>query len=209
VFISSTLGELAPERDAVEAAVRTRRLTPVRFELGARAHGPADVYCSYLEQSDVFVGIYWESYGWVGPGGSISGIEDELERSRGRPQLIYVKEPAPERDAKLERLLDRVRGDALASYRKFAPPGELSELVLDDLAALLTKRFHGRAEPRALPDGIVIFPVVDRATRTPRGRGPEAEAARFAGRRMSATEALALVRPNRYEAATSTAALTP
>jgi hypothetical protein len=81
-FISSTLGELAPERDAVEAAVRTRRLTPVRFELGARAHGPADVYCSYLEQSDVFVGIYWESYGWVGPGASISGIEDELDRNR-------------------------------------------------------------------------------------------------------------------------------
>jgi uncharacterized protein DUF4062 len=31
VFISSTLGELAPERDAVEAAVPTLRLTPVRF----------------------------------------------------------------------------------------------------------------------------------------------------------------------------------
>ena len=88
VFISSTLGELAPERDAVEAAVRTLRMTPVRFELGARAHGPADVYRSYLEQSDVFVGIYWESYGWVGPGATISGLEDELERSRGRPQLI-------------------------------------------------------------------------------------------------------------------------
>ena len=67
---------------------------------------PDDVYRSYLEQSDVFVGIYWESYGWVGPGATISGIEDELERSRGRPQLIYVKEPAPERDAGLDRLLD-------------------------------------------------------------------------------------------------------
>jgi hypothetical protein len=40
--------------------------------------------------------------------------------------------------------------------------------------------------------------------------GPaDAEAARFAGRRMSAAEALALVRPSRYDAATSTAALTP
>ena len=42
VFISSTLGELAPERDAVEAAVRTLRMTPVRFEVGARAHRPDD-----------------------------------------------------------------------------------------------------------------------------------------------------------------------
>ena len=39
--------------------------------------------------------------------------------------------------------------------------------------------------------------------------GAEAEAARFAGRRMNAAEALALVRPSRYDAATSTAALTP
>jgi hypothetical protein len=40
--------------------------------------------------------------------------------------------------------------------------------------------------------------------------GPEAEAARYAGRRMSATEALALVRPSRYPpAATSSAAFTP
>jgi predicted ATPase/class 3 adenylate cyclase len=161
VFISSTLGELAPERDAVEAAVRTLRLTPVRFELGARAHGPADGYRSYLEQSDVFVGIYWESYGWIGPGTAVSGIEDELERSRGRPQLLYVKEPAPERDAELERLLDRVRSDALISYRTFGAPGELSELVLDDLAVLLTERFHGRAEARALPGGTVTFVFVD------------------------------------------------
>jgi predicted ATPase/class 3 adenylate cyclase len=161
VFISSTLGELAPERDAVEAAVRTLRLTPVRFELGARPHRPDDLYRSYLDQSDVFVGIYWESYGWVAPEAEISGIEDELDRSRGRPQLIYVKEPAPERDAGLNRLLERVRNEALASYREFGAPGELGELVLDDLAVLLTERFHGRAEARVLPEGTVTFVFVD------------------------------------------------
>ncbi len=84
VFISSTLGELAPERDAVEAAVRTLRLSPVRFELGARAHRADEVYRSYLEQSDVFVGIYWESYGWVAPGATISGIEES--RGSGAPR---------------------------------------------------------------------------------------------------------------------------
>jgi predicted ATPase/class 3 adenylate cyclase len=161
VFISSTLGELAAERAAVAAAVRTLRLTPVRFELGARPHRPDDVYRSYLEQSDVFVGIYWQSYGWVGPHATISGIEDELDRSRGRPQLIYVKEPAPERDPGLRRLLDRVRTEAFASYRKFGAPGELSELVLDDLAVLLTERFHARGDERALPEGTVTFVFVD------------------------------------------------
>jgi predicted ATPase/class 3 adenylate cyclase len=162
VFISSTLGELAHERDAVEAAVRTLRLTPVRFELGARAHAADEVYRSYLEQSDVFVGIYWESYGWVAPGASLSGIEDELERSRGRPQLIYVKEPAPGREPALTGLLRRIEGAGQASYRTFGAPGELSELVLDDLAVLLTERFHARDLPqRELPEGTVTFVFVD------------------------------------------------
>ena len=38
VFVSSTLGELAPERAAVRAAIESLRLTPVMFELGARPH---------------------------------------------------------------------------------------------------------------------------------------------------------------------------
>jgi predicted ATPase/class 3 adenylate cyclase len=167
VFISSTLGELAPERDAVEAAVRTLRMTPVRFEVGARAHRPDDVYRSYLDQSDVFVGIYWESYGWVAPGATVSGIEDELERSRERPQLIYVKEPAPNRDPALRALLERITEGALTTYRRFGAPGELSELVLDDLAVLLTERFQTEREvARDLPEGTVTFVFVDMADST-------------------------------------------
>ena len=167
VFISSTLGELAPERDAVEAAVRTLRMTPVRFEVGARAHRPDEVYRSYLDQSDVFVGIYWESYGWVAPGATVSGIEDELERSGRRAQLIYVKEPAPNREPALTVLLERIRDGGLTTYRRFGAPGELSELVLDDLAVLLTERFQsGRAAARDLPDGTVTFVFVDMADST-------------------------------------------
>jgi hypothetical protein len=56
VFVSSTLGELAPERAVVRQAIEALRLTPVMFELGARPHPPQDVYRAYLEQSDIFVG---------------------------------------------------------------------------------------------------------------------------------------------------------
>ena len=31
---------------------------------------------AHLEQSDVFVGLYWESYAWVAPGEELSGWED-------------------------------------------------------------------------------------------------------------------------------------
>jgi Domain of unknown function (DUF4062) len=77
VFVSSTLGELAPERRAVRDAVAQLRLTPVLFELGARPHPPRELYRAYLAQSDVFVGVYWQRSGWVAPGEAVSGLEDE------------------------------------------------------------------------------------------------------------------------------------
>jgi hypothetical protein len=43
VFVSSTLGELAPERRAVARAISSLRLTPVLFGLGARPHPPRDL----------------------------------------------------------------------------------------------------------------------------------------------------------------------
>jgi hypothetical protein len=91
VFVSSTMQELAAERQAVAAAIRQLRLTPVLFEFGARPYPPRDLYRAYLEQSDVFIGIYAESYGWVGPGMEVSGLEDEYRLSAGKPRLIYVK----------------------------------------------------------------------------------------------------------------------
>jgi hypothetical protein len=73
VFVSSTLQELAPERAAACAAIEGLRFSPVLFELGARPHPPRALCRAYLEQSHVFVGIYWERYGWVAPGMEISG----------------------------------------------------------------------------------------------------------------------------------------
>jgi hypothetical protein len=93
VFVSSALGELAAERQAVRDAVTRLRLVPVLFELGARPYPPQPVYRSYLARSLVFVGIYWQSYGWVAPGEQVSGLEDEYELSAGLPRLIYVKSP--------------------------------------------------------------------------------------------------------------------
>lgn len=59
VFISSTLEELADERVAARRAIQRLRLVPVWYESGARPHPPRSMYRAYLEQSQVFVGIYW------------------------------------------------------------------------------------------------------------------------------------------------------
>jgi predicted ATPase len=142
VFASSTLRELAAERRAVREAVTRLHLVPVMFELGARPHPPRQVYRDYLAQSQIFVGVYWQSYGWVPPGADISGLEDELRLSAGMPKLIYVKSPAPHREPRLEAMLASIEDDGGVSYKEFSDADELQLLVENDLAVLLSERFE-------------------------------------------------------------------
>src|SRR5215471_18819883 len=111
VFVSSTLDELAPERQAAREAITQLRLTPVLFESGARPYPPRELYRAYLAQSDIFLGLYWQRYGWVAPSMQISGLEDEYQLSADKPRLIYVKTPAPDREPRLQALLDRIRSE--------------------------------------------------------------------------------------------------
>ena len=75
VFVSSTLDELAPERVAAREAIAQLRLTPVLFESGARPYPPRELYEAYLTQSDIFIGLYWQRYGWVAPSMEVSRLE--------------------------------------------------------------------------------------------------------------------------------------
>ena len=141
VFVSSTLVELADERAAVARAIESLRLAPVMFELGARPHPPRELYRAYLAQSDIFVGLYWQRYGWIGPDMDISGLEDEFRLSDSIPRLLYVKAPAPERKPRLTAMLEELQTEGTESYRTFRGPRELGHLVRDDLALLLSERF--------------------------------------------------------------------
>ena len=152
VFVSSTLRELEEERKAVRQAITGLHLSPVMFESGARPHPAQDVYQAYLSQSHVFIGIYWQSYGWVAPEMQVSGLEDEYNRSAGIPRLIYIKNPSPERDPALTRMLGRIRDDNASSYKYFETTQELKELVKDDLILLLTEYFETAHAMERPPD---------------------------------------------------------
>src|SRR5215216_6981989 len=134
VFISSTLEELAQERAAARRAIRRLHLIPVWYESGARPHPPRNMYRAYLEQSQVFVGIYWQRYGWVGPGMEISGLEDEYRLAAGMPMLLYLKRPAPEQEPGLTAMIDSIRAAGAVSYRHFATARELERLLAEGVA---------------------------------------------------------------------------
>src|SRR3712207_1424119 len=169
--------ELAAERAAVRDAVQKLHLTPILFELGARPHPPKELYLAYLRQSHVFLGIYWQQYGWIAPGETVSGLEDEYLASGDKPRLVYVKSPAPGRDPRLAEMLDRIANAGL-SYRRFGTPEELKGLGAEDLAVLLSERF---GPPEATGDVVPSVP----ARRAPHLPAPTN---RFVGREAELAE---------------------
>lgn len=181
VFVSSIFRDLAEEREAARQAIAGLHLTPVLFELGARPHPPRNLYRAYLLQSHVFVGIYWQRYGWVAPGMEISGLEDEYRLARDMPRLIYLKRPAPDREPRLNELLNRIKQDAEVAYKYFSDADELGELVANDLAVLLTERFE---QARLRPEAPATPPPTESRSPLPHlptsfvGRRAETEAVR-------------------------------
>ena len=85
VFVSSTLEELAAERVAVRAAITRLRLTPVMFELGARA-APAARALPRLPRAERRLRRHLRRALRLGRPrhAAISGLEDEFELSAGQ-----------------------------------------------------------------------------------------------------------------------------
>lgn len=162
VFISSTINELADERHAAREAISNLRLIPVFFEAGARPHPPRDLYSAYLEQSHIFLGIYWNSYGWVAPGAEISGLEDEYRLcGNKKPKLIYVKR-SNERQPRLQDLLSDIEKSDTACYQMFSDAAELQKLIENDLSVLMSEIFEtalaGQFQETGQPDAISELP---------------------------------------------------
>lgn len=144
VFISSTIGECANEREAARAAIRGLNFEAVQFEReGARAEAPRDFYLRKLQDSHIVVGIYRKSYGWIdeAKGMTISGLEDEFREAQrlGKDFLGYVLKSTPDRDARLEAMVAEMMGGPHVLY--FFEDGEdLEARFRDDLTALVTDR---------------------------------------------------------------------
>ncbi len=162
VFVSSTLKELAEERAAARRAIESLRLHPVMFELSARPHPPRELYRHYLEQSHVFIGIYWEQYGWVAPGREISGLEDEFLLAGELPKLIYFKTPAPNREPGLKKMVARIKKDSEIFVLYFSEPRELGEFDPQRSGLTIDRTIRSAVPPAARldhPGASGIFPT--------------------------------------------------
>ena len=142
IFVSSAIVECGEERAVVHDAIVAINHQPVLFEnVGARPHPARDLYRSRLESAHIFVAIYRESYGWVAPGMTISGVEDEflIASRRGMDRLVYVLRDAPNRQPRLQELIDRVKADLVVAF--YDKPDDLRDRVQDDITAVVSNRF--------------------------------------------------------------------
>ena len=164
VFVSSRLGECKEERTSARDVIESLSHQPVMFEgAGARPYAPRSVYLQGLDESQIFVGIYREGYGYIADGMNTSGLEDEYRyaRSLGIPQLLYVLRGG-EMEPKLRALVDGFTGpDITVSY--FEEASEVAEGIRKDLVALVSDYFaRGRSYAQSSPtdSGVVADALV-------------------------------------------------
>jgi tetratricopeptide (TPR) repeat protein len=139
IFLSSQIGVFKEERRRLADMIEQELdLVACRFEGLSRPHPPREVYQTYIEQSQLFVGIYGEEYGWIDEkaGMQISGIHDEwrIATARDMPRLAFVRTSTP-KDPRLQEMIDKeIRS---ISYVPFSTSDELVQAVKQSLQQLL------------------------------------------------------------------------
>jgi eukaryotic-like serine/threonine-protein kinase len=147
VFVSSKMQELAPERQAIKAALDELKVDAWVFEqdAGARPESIEKTFLEEVEGADLYIGLFWRGYG------DYTIEEYEHAQKLGKDCLIYEKRLAINglRDPRLQEFLDR-----LGSVKKgltikwFDEPLELSEAIKDDLAKWQARKIRERLTPR-------------------------------------------------------------
>ena len=104
VFVSSTSRDLYEERQALEKALhqlRTSEFNGMEY-FGSMPETPKEACLKKVEESNVYVGIFAERYGYVDPdtGLSMTELEYREARSRDLPCLIYIKASSDSDDTK-------------------------------------------------------------------------------------------------------------
>ncbi|MGD0884327.1 MAG: DUF4062 domain-containing protein [Thermodesulfovibrionales bacterium] len=153
IFISSTVKDLAPEREMAARAIEALKLEALRAEtLGSRPDTPAETCRQMVRDSDVFIGIYGGRYGYVPPGQPVSVTEMEFLEAReaGKDILVYVKDETQteNRQASFLSRADDFEGGYFRRPR-FRTLSDLEDWIKEDLIALLCSRFVTSAQPQS------------------------------------------------------------
>ena len=103
VFISSSMAELAEEREVIKQVIKQSGYQAFLYEhdAGARPCNHEETFVHELKASHLYVGVFWNKHG------PYTIQEFELAKKRGIPCLVFEKASQPGvRDPKLQEFLD-------------------------------------------------------------------------------------------------------
>ena len=148
------MSELQNERHAVRETLENLKIASFVYEhdAGARPVSVEETYLGELQNSDLYLGIFWKKYGKY--------TIDEYNKAKefGKPCLIYRKESeSSSRDPKLQLFLDTigaVQGEVAPCF--FHDGEELPDRIQEDVMQLLTTVFRGEASlPTRSTDDVI------------------------------------------------------
>jgi GNAT superfamily N-acetyltransferase len=144
VFVSSTIDDLAREREAVVRLIKERLCYSVYASewAGAQQKSRQEILAQ-LGRSQVYVLVVGEQYGFEVEyeGRRISATHEEFATATklGKPTLVYVKNVS-NREKKAEEFLREIGDyDKGVKYQKFATLAELEEFISQDIAKLMAE----------------------------------------------------------------------
>ena len=141
VMISSTVKDLAQEREAADRAIRTLNLEGFRAEtIGSRPYTPKRLCAVWAEQCNVFILIIGERYGHIIKSKGRSVVEFEYDVAHKHDPgkiLVYVKDGVT-REPKLQQFLNRLE-DFEEGYvtSSFTNADDLRKKIECDVSELL------------------------------------------------------------------------
>jgi len=149
IFISGVQNELKAERRAVKDFIIGEVLLSEYFEVFlfedvcAKSKSAKSVFLKEVRDSDIYIGIIGQQYGYVGQGG-ISSTEEEYREAKKLDKniLIYIKGENgandKKRDIEVQRLIKEV-GDVREGFvrKRFSDTVELTRLIHSSLIDFL------------------------------------------------------------------------
>jgi hypothetical protein len=141
VFVSSVMGGMAAEREAVVAAIQAVGAVPVWFEeFGGRDDDPEEAYLGEVASSDIYVGILGARYGRpLKSGYSATHAEYNEAVRRGLRVSVWAADAD----------VDGPQRDFLEAVRVFHTTGGYSSA--DDLGRRVEQRLQGVASEAIAP----------------------------------------------------------
>ncbi len=137
IFVSSTVEELKDARAIAKEAINHFQFSPLMCEdWGAATESSRKTYLKEIQNSDVYIGIFWKNY-------SEPTVEEYREAIRlGKEILLYVKKEENElRNNNLKEFLTNIKNlDSGHIYYEYDTVVDLKARIKDNISRIVSKK---------------------------------------------------------------------